>query len=123
MSRTDKDAPHWVQAEWFVPVHTCQEYGNRYKFLKTCTLPSEVGERKHFSASVIWRQCYWWPEQTYRTRWRSVPRWTHYSRWYDPEQVIVRMECVSARKEYRATGEVDTMPTTRYHRHNAQWWD
>jgi hypothetical protein len=43
----------------------------------------------------------------------------HY--WTSRERQKARIACRNAAKEYRGDGTVDTIPTTRQHRHEAQW--
>jgi hypothetical protein len=41
--------------------------------------------------------------------------------WTSRERQAARTDCGDAAKEHRATGTVDTVPTTRQHRQGAQW--
>jgi hypothetical protein len=41
--------------------------------------------------------------------------------WTAQQRQAVRVECLNAAKEYRADGEVDTLPTVDQHHHGAKW--
>jgi hypothetical protein len=41
--------------------------------------------------------------------------------WTSRERQAVRLACRAAVQEHRATGTVDTIPSTRQHRHCARW--
>lgn len=41
--------------------------------------------------------------------------------WTSRERQAARVACRNAAKEHRGAGRVDTLPTTRQHRHGAQW--
>ena len=141
MSRTDKDLPHWVATEWYVPVHVgCPNGGYvRYRWQRSqrgervCDLPevpvrsnpNRVAARRIFMDD---QHCYWeaaWPQ-----RWRYQYTWgpkkidRHVS-WWGPDRARVRDECRQARKEYRASGDVEIDVTSRHHAHapDKGWWD
>lgn len=141
MSRTDKDTPMWTQALW-EPQHVgCQYatycrwgvYGPRVE----CDLPPErppgrvprprAGRRVGLDRP--W-PCIWVPVYDRARRYHhdahqpNPPHWFRDHRWYDPERNVSRTELGVARGEYRATGEVDIVATTRQHRHSCAWdWD
>lgn len=127
MSRTDKDTPWWVVAEYWKPVHrfTCvtSRYGRR-----DCDLPPEP-LRRHRSAQPRFpkQQCHWMPEwppdhiSSYPWSVGPAPRWFRDHVWRDPERALVRDQCILARKEYNGNGEVDVIPSTEQHRHCAAW--
>lgn len=129
MSRTDKDAPHWVTAAWWKPYHwRCPNgFGGRYNGwnslapTRECDLPAEP--------VITWidpgptRQCMWVPVWD-RHHWPNPPHWYITHVWTARERLAARVDCLNAAKEHRATGEVDTIPTVRQNRHCAQWlWD
>lgn len=76
MSRTDKDLPYWVRAEWFEPVHLCGWYrtwayhpGDRthgkvsWRFRGECDLPPGPVPKTDRNHSLRTRtKCYWAPE-------------------------------------------------------------
>lgn len=41
--------------------------------------------------------------------------------WTARQRQAVRVDCLNAVKEYRCSGEVDTIPSIQQHRHGAQW--
>lgn len=51
----------------------------------------------------------------------SPPRWFVNHIWSGRERLAARVEADRARTEYRATGQVNTEPTTRQHHHGALW--
>jgi hypothetical protein len=61
----------------------------------------------------------------YRSWYRGLP--TSPPAWYvdhvghNVERRRARDECIEARKQYRATGNIDIIPTALQHRHQAQW--
>lgn len=60
----------------------------------------------------------WEPGRRY---YDSPPPWFVNHVWDAPERLAARVDCARAAAEYRATGEVDTVPTTRQHRQCAIW--
>jgi len=57
-----------------------------------------------------------------RLFWQTgVPDWFINDVWNAPQRLRARLACAEAVKEYRATSEVDTIPTTDQHRHCAVW--
>lgn len=135
MSDTDKDKPYWVTATWWEATHMhCPYDTNSWRRhtsrRRPCNLPDRPDVKRDRPG---WRRyghdvrCYWWPVWE-RTRFRykawSPPRWFVNHVWEGVERVSVRDDCRRAIAEYRATGEVDTMPSVRQHRHGAGWlWD
>lgn len=49
------------------------------------------------------------------------PRWFIHAVWTRQERQAARIACRNAAKEHRGDGTVDTVPTIRQHRQNAQW--
>ena len=138
MSRTDKDVPYWVDAEYWEPYH--YRCGNSYRTYwgvtstpkeRECNLPVDpppIRQHREVKKKWGWRECYWEPAWAMRRdchgRDRSRP---HVPHWYvdhvgnAPSRVRLRDDCRQAAKEYRATGEVDIIPPTYQHRHCAMW--
>lgn len=128
MSRTDKDAPDWATATWWEPLHNigCPHYpvrswqrGARHR---ECDLPARpVRHRDNWQRG---QGCVW-VHVSERHRWHyAPPAWFINHAWNAPDRLRARTECRAAASEYRASGEVDTVPTTTQHRHGATWlWD
>lgn len=130
MSRTDKDTPHHVHAEVWEAWHhpRCSRNplrtrigsmtgGRKNPYL--CDLPDNRPRLAVYLASKP-TGCTWQP----RCRCSPTsppPRWFKKHVWHSPERLAARVECLDARKEHRAHGDVDTDPTTRQHRHGARW--
>lgn len=51
----------------------------------------------------------------------SPPAWYVNHRWSAPDRLATRVACDRARAEFRATGQVDTIPPVDQHRHGALW--
>lgn len=125
MSDTDKDKPDWVTAEWWEPFHIC---GRRFW---PCDLPDEPDRKRDMGWAVARRvaksRCRWWPvvgHRKFRYKTWNPPGWFVHDVWTGVERVSVRDDCRRAITEHRATGEVETEPSTRQHRHCAGWlWD
>jgi hypothetical protein len=136
MSDTDKDKPDWVTAEWWEPVHLHCEHDTttyyRTVAKRSCDLPDRPVVTRDRPRFIRWRLrsepvCYWaprWERPYHRYAFTNVPRWFVHHVWTGAERASVRDDCRRAATEYRATGEVDTVPSVRQHRHNAVWlWD
>lgn len=137
MSRTDKDRPYYTDAEWWEPYHyQCgKSYRSYFGTVRTtparrqCDLPPEPiiaqyqARRRHNGRGCSWDPAY--PpgvDEHGRDRVHvSVPKWFVDHIWNNPSRVRARDECRQAAKEYRASGEVDVVPTTDQHRHCAGW--
>lgn len=125
MSRTDKDLPYWMLSNYWEPFHSGCEYAT-FDRGRECDLPAEpVRERP---VNFTWRTriygCCWVPTWDHYTKpWgrNSCPTWYVRLEFTGPERRRVRDECIEAIKEYRGTGEVDTIPSTTQHRHRARW--
>lgn len=127
MSRTDKDRPHWVTAEWWEPSHMCKEhtFSRYWKNTHTCDLaaePSLKRERRHHWRSPIPRRCQWVPVWTYYPH-HAPGRDTLRAEWHGPQRRGVRDTGHKIRAEYRATSTVDTMHDVRQARHSVGYWD
>lgn len=131
MSRTDKDAPWWLNASW-MPQHSysCTWWGTR-----ACSLPDTPPKRPPIQRRVrrevdpfvsgysSWMViCHWRPADT--RRWKDAvpqpPKWFRDHVWTSAERAAVRDDCRRAEAEHRA-GDVDVIPSVRQHRHGASW--
>ena len=132
MSRTRKDQPWWVRAEWWEPEHWCQDYGRSrwYRCRPHCDLPAEpivnYLDTAKYQGPRQRRSCCWvpvWPPRTDGGYYYQVapPKWfvNHVS--IAPTRRRVRDDCRRAIQEYRATGDVDIIPPIDQHRHCATW--
>lgn len=139
MSRTDKDMPVWVRAPRWEPFHFNCEYdipNRRWQKVqrdRQCDLPKRPPTRRqitnHGWPNRHWKHqknCSWEPDINaiypsglqYNPR---PPKWFIDHVWYDTERRRSRDECIQARKESRATGDVEIVPTILQHRHQATW--
>lgn len=117
MSRTNKDAPYWTKAEWWEPRHgRCTHGWSRPR--RDCDLPATPVRRAGGRPRWPGGSCYWWPVYVHHCQ--TPPRWYVNYVWTAVERQAARIECRNAVKEHRATGEVDTIPTTRQARHCAR---
>jgi hypothetical protein len=138
MSRTDKDAPLWTRATRWVPEHYGCEfdigpwYWRKRPHTRDCDLPATPirakASYKGFPYAVWERQprCVWLPDihQIYKDRLHygpPPPKWFVDHIGHNMERRRSRDECIQAQKEHRATGDVDVVPTTLQHRHQASW--
>lgn len=133
MSRTDKDMPWWLLAEEWEPQHSrCfdmpyNRFWSQDRRVRECDLPLEPSVKQYHECTGRIRRhskhrCIWvpvWPKWLHR--WPSPPTW--YINYIDasPTRVKVRDDCILARKQYRATGDVDVVPPVNQHRHCAKW--
>lgn len=122
MSRTDKDAPWWMHSPGV------RERHSHYWRKPTCDLPPEPASGTTVRPIYGTTHCVWYPEwpddNRRRVLWHSrgcPPAWFIDHVGNAPTRVKVRDTCIQARKEYRATGEVDVMPPTNQHRHCGAW--
>lgn len=133
MSRTKKDTPVWVTAEWWEPYHRCGWYrrpkwrevqkrssfgfiytdieraGYKWEYRGDCDLPAEPVREN----SYAWRRrhdpqlCSWepiWPKEKYfNTRGTRKTKRTHYD-FHDPQRAAVRDAC---RKAVKGEVEID----------------
>jgi hypothetical protein len=144
MSRTDKDAPWWVQTDWYLPMHEMCQAGPyaRYRWqtsqrgARECDLPeTPVRKAKSYRRRSIWRlteeqmHCYWEPEWPWEQRRYSFTwgprREDRRLAWWGPDRRRVRDECRAARKEYRGFGDVETDVSKLHHNHAPRkgYWD
>lgn len=123
MSRTYKDRPLWVKAEYFVPMHSMCENSGWGKPNRKCDLP-ENPIREH-NRRTSWKHvsCYWSSDFKEMT-WPSPPKWYIDHVWNNHIRTVVRDECRRAVMEYNGYGEVDVIPNIDQHRNCAKWmWD
>lgn len=127
MSKTDKDMPLWVRAtRWNAKHHRCQ-YADFGRPILECDLSSEPPSRASLKFPGYWhtfRHCAWVPDL--RTIYPQCimpapPKWFVDCIGHNQERRRQRDECIEARKEHRATGEVDIDPAVFQHRHQAHW--
>lgn len=139
MSRTDKDMPLWVRATRWTPHHFECEYAHWRRGRRECNLPEappwdrEARDHPHwswFKFPGFWQRvdpgCAWMPDirSIYPDRLHpseGPPKWFVDHVGNNAERRRSRDECIQARKEHRATGEVDVVPTVLQHRHQAIW--
>ena len=124
MSKTDKDKPHWVQAEWFEAYHFCQDYNARawQKFARPCDLPPyPIRKRDHrYLGKNRTSRCEWFPKTDINHH--SVPpKWFVNHVWLAPERVRQRDNIGEMKKEYRASRNIDYEFQNFHHRNNARW--
>lgn len=138
MSRTDKDRPYWVDAEYWEPWHyRCGNpnfyywgYVSRTRPERECDLPPVPLYSHYRNVSFRrngYKRCGWVPvwekhDEHGRNRpYPPIPKWFIDHVWNNPARVRTRDECRKAVKEYRANGEVDVEPTIDQHHHGAGW--
>lgn len=102
MSRTDKDDPIWVRADYFQPRH---HYWCGRSPRYACDLPA-APLRRHPHTTAVFRHCGWMPVRDWRTR----PLLPAYTGWQDPQRRVVVNQCRRAVQQYNGSGEVDVVP-------------
>jgi hypothetical protein len=125
VSRTDKDLPWHLKARWWEPWHFGCENVTRLRIgrarqARECDLPAEPDERLYRAHGRRY-SCLWHPV-TGQGPFGHVPHWYVQYVWTRPERQAARVACGRAVAEYRATGEVDTIPTVRQARNCTQWY-
>lgn len=135
VSRTDKDMPHWVRAEWWEPVHwACRDapanQWPRQLRSRVCDLPPEPIRQKRVRPRGGERNCVWdamWIWRCYhRGRIGSgVPEWFIDHVWHNPERRRVRTDLGKLRQEYNANGDIEDYDFPCWQaRRSAHWlWD
>lgn len=136
MSRTDKDKPYWVRTDWYRPVHNhCQHHDTPYDWQRfpngprQCDLP----ETPTYYSSASWRMrqnpcCHWeaeWPRLWRYPYTRGPRRDDRALGWWGPDRRLVRDQCRKAMQEYRGSGDMEIVVSTRHHNHSPSkgWWD
>ena len=133
MSRTDKDVPHWVSAEYYEPHHALRcgsrpgtKFGN-----EPCTLPARV-VREPPQWGRTRRQCHWepvWYEERRQYRYCSTwgPRKTdRHVYWWGPDRALVRDQLTTAKQQYNGSRDVENVERVDLHHHapiRGGWWD
>lgn len=134
MSRTDKDAPYWVRAEYYKPDHdwNCPDWIARshqhYPRTTSCSLPEEPTRTK-----VPWPRtrkipevprCRWvpagWDRKFYTLPPRRGDRKVYF---HGPTRCEVRDFCAKVRQEYAGCGEVETIEPLSKRPSALDWWD
>ena len=123
MSRTDKDEPWWVRAQWWEPAHYRCPHATRAG-RRECDLPPAPNLRQYHRRKLVsvGRRS-WEPSDdlVYFLLRPPPPKSFRDDVWTRPQRRAVRDACRAAAKEYRGDREVDTEPPTDQHRHNAQY--
>src|SRR4029450_1805954 len=135
MSRTDKEAPWWVAAQWWIPSHNHNcENELRGPHTRPCDLPAApVCQDRSRTRYWVFRNrdypCVWeaqWPRQAYRYRYTWGPtKEDRHLMWWRPHRRKVRGIMTHARQLYHGGEEPDVI-TPRHHRHAPDcngWWD
>jgi hypothetical protein len=132
MSRTDKDAPWWVQAEYWEPLHavSCEFYiGYFRREYRACNLPPAPirQDQSHPRSYIRTAPCSWVAVMPHKDRYRYTRPPTREDKhlgWWGPDRRKVRDLMVSAKQLYRGGSDPDII-TPRHHRHasNCGWWD
>jgi hypothetical protein len=141
MSRTDKDAPYWVRAECYVPVHNHCQFDHTWwgwTFFpdgpRECDLPEDPiirhPRQRRRAYGVEKRSCRWEAEWSFRSRYnftwgpRPIDRRLYY---WKPERAQKRTACDRARKEYNSFGQTEVEVPMFQHRHaettGGGYWD
>ena len=145
MSRTDKDAPHWVRAEyyeawhdWNCPDRIARAWQKYPKGTHSCTLPEtpvhinpRLSVRRKFPRTIpevpecewvaIWLRPWQGGYYCYR-RPRSQDRHVY---WYGPDRAHTRDVLAKAKRQYNGSGDVDIIEPTVRPRHAMYaggWW-
>jgi hypothetical protein len=137
VSRTDKDVPYWVAADYYIPDHAgCEFVRQRWLWAgaerRECDLP-ESPVRKHRRLRYSWRtrnsaRCAWLPDWDStpghgRAGWppHGTPRWFVRARYHCPQRREARDVLRAAAADWRANGDTDLEPVPRQGRHSAHW--
>lgn len=133
MSRTDKDAPYWVRAEYYRPDHRwdCPDRIARswqqYPRTSYCTLPPEPVLRD-VSTPRSWRgrisPCIWVPDGWDRKYYTRPPkRDDRRIFFHGPTRREVRDFCIKAKQEYLGCGDVEAIEPPDMMPSQLDWWD
>ena len=133
MSRTDKDAPYWVRAEFYEPSHGyCPEQPlhtrtwQSRKVTHACDLPT-VPIRNHWR-HPRWQlargHCFWEPVWDWDRRFYTRPptRDDRHVYHHDPDRRRVRDFCTKAKQEHAGTGDVEAVEPYAFPT-KLDWWD
>lgn len=146
MSRTDKDVPWRIAAEWYAPLHMYCQYDNfhvgfwpkvpRRQGRRPCDLPPAPrrGENHPSAWRNSWRRdeyhCTWEPEYPYGSyRWsynRPPTKKERHLDWWGPDRAQRRDQCREAMKEYSGEGDIEATFVYGYHHRHASkkgWWN
>lgn len=122
MSRTDKDVPNWVRAEYYVASHSpyCPYGLNLKSHARPCDLPPEpVRQRdgRRWTGGCAW-QAKWDRLHDYD---RPNSKLYRLTKWCAPERAHVRDFC---RRAARDPYDPDLIEPVRQHRHSSYkgWW-
>lgn len=146
MSRTDKDAPFWVRAEWYEPFHNCgwvrrpkyvetdkplswdttrfekKFVGYKYVYVGDCDLPAEpvIENTDWKNRKNLKTRCVWeaeWSrENYYQTRGVRCKKYWRHSEFYGPQRMN---EKLAAREIVKGNHEAE-FPDGRG-RHSVLW--
>lgn len=131
MSRTDKDAPHWVRAEFYEPNHmNCPlipahegSVWRRRTDVSSCTLSVEPVRLPPMARSWRLGRCTWdpvgWDRKYYTKTPKRVDRRVYF---HGPNRRMIRDFCAKARQEYAGCGEVDSVEPYGLPC-QLDWWD
>lgn len=127
MSRTDKDVPMHIEVTWWRPWHvstdeaTCEHAHANYSTgpggrpNRACDLPAApvVGR---YSEEFHRGGCWWTPVHV-RAHYPNPDHGAINLVWTSSERAAARVDCRNALKEYRGSGDVETLPTVRQNRY------
>lgn len=126
MSRTTKDTPYWVRAEWYKPDHQCWQ-GTQYPYLhcryrRECDLPAKPVRHRFYKYPDQPTMCTWEPVWDWKERRvNGVPSWFVAHTWHNPQRVLMRSQLTRARKEWNGSGDTDVDVANYQHRNQARW--
>jgi len=136
MSRTDKDAPFWVRAEYYIPDHdwNCPDRTARswqhWPRVESCGLPPEPVRNDTPWVRLSRREapevplCRWVPEGWDRRYYTNPPRRVDRRIYFHgPNRRVVRDFCVKARQEFAGCGDVEAIEPHGWHPSQLDWWD
>lgn len=123
MSRTVKDQPLWVRAEWWKPWHYCDVHRSQRWGAVECDLPPEPVVRR--TLFWLWEPttCFWMPDDS-RLRNLNTPTPPKGFRdhvWTNKQRRLVRDQLRRAAQDWNGSGDTDVEPSVAQHRHCAGW--
>lgn len=137
MSRTFNDQPWWYRATEWDQIHESCEFsyltpwGRRQAHTRDCDLPPEPSLKAWRGwDSANWRavprrelHCMWVPKYPGDRRYSmpTPPKWHRDHIWNCPVRTREREYRQKALKEYRGSGEVESILPDEQHHHNAKW--